>query len=314
MPRGSGGIPAQTHGGRTNGLTAGTGNCCAGSAVPGQQLRGGNPGCSLCHGPEQELGRPEEQFGSETTAGSFRSEVGIGSSKVPGCLLRAIKNLRKKRRWEGSPSPDPSGAAGWDSHQPGPAPFSSSPGPRLQLGCPGPPDTPRPQGSAGAAARTPSMDLCSLPGTKPSCNTWPGLQENGKSRGEALLDQCCLEKGFPRARGEGRDPVPQAGAGNTPQTHPGPQTFPVSMQHNPVTKTGFSGENMDINMDLNVGSPSGSTAQCPGQNSCSAPIRNAQVSLRVRTPHLECSDRKHIPGGGKSTESSTRSPRGCPGS
>lgn len=26
---------------------------------------------------------------------------------------------------------------------------------------------------------------------------------------------------------------------------------------------------------------------------------NAQVSLRVRTPHLECSDRKHIPGGGK---------------
>lgn len=59
--------------------------------------------------------------------------------------------------------------------------------------------------------------------------------------------------------------MPQAGAGNTPQTHPGPQTFPVSMQHNPVTKTGFSGENMDINMDLNVGSPSGSTgsAQCP---------------------------------------------------
>lgn len=53
--------------------------------------------------------------------------------------------------------------------------------------------------------------------------------------------------------------MPQAGAGNTLETHPGPQTFPVSMQHNPVTKTGFSGENMDINMDLNMGSPLGST-------------------------------------------------------
>lgn len=38
---------------------------------------------------------------------------------------------------------------------------------------------------------------------------------------------------------------------------------------------------------------------------------NAQVSLRVRTPHQECSDRKHLPGGGTSTESSYRAALGA---
>lgn len=217
MPRGSGGIPAQTHGGRTNGLTAGTGNCCAGSAVPGQQLRGGNPGCSLCHGPEQELGRPEEQFGSETTAGSFRSEVGIGSSKVPGCLLRAIKNLRKKRSGgRGAPALTPQEQQDGIPTSLAQLPSPPALDPDSSWGVLVPPTCP---GHRDQLELLHGHDpwICSLPGNKPSCNTWPGLQENGKSRGEALLDPCCLEKGFPRARGEGRDPVPQAGAGNTPR-------------------------------------------------------------------------------------------------
>lgn len=60
-----------------------------------------------------------------------------------------------------------------------------------------------------------SMDLCSLPGTKPSWNTWPGLQENRKSRGEALLDQCWK---FPEPQDRGRTLCPGLGLG-TPWRH-----------------------------------------------------------------------------------------------
>lgn len=64
-----GGNPAQTHqGGRTDPRQE------WGSAVVGVQRlesssRRGKPGGSLCHRTQQELGRPEEQFGAETTHG-----------------------------------------------------------------------------------------------------------------------------------------------------------------------------------------------------------------------------------------------------
>lgn len=90
-------------------------------------------------------------------AGSFCSEVGIGLSKIPGCLLRAIKKPQEQKRWwEGSPS------LGRSSRMRFPPAWSSSllllPWTPTAAGAsraaPRPPDIPRPRGRAGAAAHT----------------------------------------------------------------------------------------------------------------------------------------------------------------
>lgn len=57
----------------------------------------------------------------------------------------------------------------------------------------------------------------------------------------------------------------------------GPTNIPCVHASQPVTKTGFSGENMDTNMDLNVGSLSGSTG-CPR-------LSPASLSLKIPAVH-----------------------------
>lgn len=72
-----GGIPAQTHPGgderiqRRDGEVQGWEWLDSRRGKPGGvPFATGKPGgCSLCQGTEQEFGRPEEQFGSETTHG-----------------------------------------------------------------------------------------------------------------------------------------------------------------------------------------------------------------------------------------------------
>lgn len=65
-------------------------------------------GVPFATGQSRSLEDQRNSLVQKQPAGSFRSEVGIGLSKVPGCLLRAIKNLRKKRSGgRGAPAPTP---------------------------------------------------------------------------------------------------------------------------------------------------------------------------------------------------------------
>lgn len=98
------------------------------------------------------------------------------------------------------------------------------------------------------------MDPCSPQGPNPPVP--PGLAFRKTGKAEVRL--CWInpwKRNFPEPRGR-EGPC-------APHTHPGPQTFPVSMQHNAVTKPGCSGENTDLKMDLDVGSPSGCTGSAP---------------------------------------------------
>lgn len=181
----------------TNGLEAGAGNCSGGRAEAGQQLQDRKTREFPLPWPEQEFGRPEEQFGSETTHGILWR---IGLSKIPGCLLRATKKLRRRKKK------------------------------KKKMWCPGGCScSPRHSQATGM-----SWSCCT--NTNPASVLTP--------RDQTLLQHLAW---------------PSGKWGKL-----GPQTFPVSMQHNPVTR-GFSGENTEINTDLNVGSPSGSTgpALCP---------------------------------------------------
>lgn len=170
-------------------------------------------GVPFATGQSRSLEDQRNSLVQKQPAGSFRSEVGTGLSKIPGCLLRATKILRKKRSGGRGAQP------GQEQQDVIPT-RSSSP---LLL-----PWTPTPAGASRAAPGPPTFpghrdELELLHRHNPwrdqtLLNTWPGLQEKGKSPGEALLDQCCLEKEFPRATGQGRDPVPRLGLG-TPWTH-----------------------------------------------------------------------------------------------
>lgn len=202
------------------GFKAGTGNCSGGSAVAGEQLQERKTRGFPLHGTEQELGRPEEQFGSETTHGCSRSEGGIGLSRIPGCLLRAVRNLRKKNvEGRGAPAqaaPIPPGAAGCDSHQPDPAPFSSWPGHSSQLRLLLLPLTlPGHRDELELLHRhNPGISVHSQPHKIPGL----ALRKMGKPEVRHCWDESCLEQEFPRATGEGRGPVSHTGLG-TPRTH-----------------------------------------------------------------------------------------------
>lgn len=85
------------------------------TAAPGEE----NQGVPFATGQSRSLEDQRNSLVQKQPAGSFRSEVGIGLSKIPGCLLRAIKNLRKKDVVGGEPQPRqprPPRAAGCDSH------------------------------------------------------------------------------------------------------------------------------------------------------------------------------------------------------
>lgn len=223
-------------------------------------------GVPFAMGQSRSLEDQRNSLVQKQPTGSFPSEVGIGLSKIPGCLLRAIKNLRKKRSG-GRGAPAWAGAAGCDSQQPGPAPFSSCPGHQLQLGCPGlllvPLTFPGHRDELELLHRHNPWICAHSQGPNPPATPGLASRKMGKAEVRLCWINAAWKRNFPEPWDRGGTLCPRLGLG-TPWRHI-PQTFPVSMQHNPVTKTGFSGENMDINTDLNVGSPSGSTgsAQCP---------------------------------------------------
>lgn len=211
--------------------------CSGRTAALGEE----NQGVPFATGQSRSLEDQRNSLVQKQPAGSFRSEVRIGLSKIPGCLLRAIKNLRKKRCGgrgapaQAAPTPRSSGMRFPPSLYQLPSPPALDT--NSQLGrpeaAPGPPTFPG-HGDELELLHGHDPWIC-VHSQGPNPPGTPGLAFGKMGKPEVRL--CWVnpawKRNFPEPRERGGALCPTHGWGwEHPEPHPGPQTFPVSMHHN----------------------------------------------------------------------------------